>query len=137
MPSLPSSRCGASPTSNTATSVPTSPRLAAAGVGRWWSQDFKVSPHAPALTPGEKSGAVLELQLALDRIGYAIEGSGIYDPLTEAAVRAFQRHWRPAQVDGVSDGETTSLIHHRSEEHTSELQSLMRNSYAVLRLKKK
>src|SRR3546814_6282321 len=28
-------------------------------------------------------------------------------------------------------------VHGRSEEHTSELQSLMRNSYAVFRLKKK
>src|SRR3546814_4495173 len=28
-------------------------------------------------------------------------------------------------------------LHHRSEEHTSELQSLMRNSYAVFCLKKK
>src|SRR3546814_4575954 len=31
----------------------------------------------------------------------------------------------------------TSTVSRRSEEHTSELQSLMRNSYAVLRLKKK
>src|SRR3546814_5243533 len=30
-----------------------------------------------------------------------------------------------------------AVIDHRSEEHTSELQSLMRISYAVLRLKKK
>ena len=59
---------------------------------------------------GDRNGAVLELQVALDKIGYAIEGSGIYDPHTEAAVRAFQRHWRQDQVDGVSDAETTSLI---------------------------
>ncbi|HEX6959562.1 MAG TPA: N-acetylmuramoyl-L-alanine amidase [Ferrovibrio sp.] len=87
-------------------------RLAAEGFGRWWSPDFAVSPNAPRLAPGDRSGAVLELQVALDRIGYAIEGSGLYDSLTEGAVRAFQRHWRPAKVDGISDAETTSLIHH-------------------------
>src|SRR3546814_4647365 len=37
------------------------------------------------------------------------------------------------EVGGESDG----LIEHRSEEHTSELQSLMRISYAVFCLKKK
>lgn len=105
-------------------------RLAAAGFGRWWAPDFRVSPHAPTLTPGEKSGAVLELQLALDRIGYAIEGSGIYDPLTEAAVRAFQRHWRPAQVDGVSDGETTSLIHHMAGQMQVRRAAVERNASA-------
>lgn len=93
-------------------------RLHAAGFGRWWTDDFTVSPNAPAMRAGDRSGAVLELQTALDRIGYAIEGSGIYDQHTEAAVRAFQRHWRPAQVDGVSDAETTSLIHNISAQMT-------------------
>src|SRR3546814_3677463 len=40
-----------------------------------------------------------------------------------AAHRGWQMHLR--------------LVHHRSEEHTSELQSLMRISYAVFCLKKK
>ncbi len=87
-------------------------RLAAAGFGLWPSADFRPSPHAPELRPGMTSGAVLDLQVALDRIGYGIEGSGMYDPLTESVVRAFQRHWRPARIDGVADPETTSLIHH-------------------------
>lgn len=90
-------------------------RLAAAGFGRWWAPDFTVTPHAPVLTPGTRNGAVLDLQVALDRIGYGIEGSGLYDQPTEMVVRAFQRHWRPAQVDGISDAETTSLIHHIAE----------------------
>ena len=93
-------------------------RLHAAGFGRWWTDDFKISPSAPTLRAGERGGAVLELQVALDKIGYAIEGSGIYDSHTEAAVRAFQRHWRQDQVNGVSDAETTSLIHHIAEQMT-------------------
>lgn len=93
-------------------------RLHAAGFGRWWADDFKVNANAPVMRAGDRSGAVLELQVALDKIGYAIEGSGIYDQHTEAAVRAFQRHWRQAQVDGNSDAETTSLIHHIAEQMT-------------------
>src|SRR3546814_7353411 len=37
----------------------------------------------------------------------------------------------------VADDEVQAITDHRSEAHTSELQSLMRNSYAVFCLKKK
>src|SRR3546814_3600602 len=39
--------------------------------------------------------------------------------------------------DFAAGGEADGWLHGRSEEHTSELQSLMRNSYAVFCLKKK
>src|SRR3546814_1728594 len=39
--------------------------------------------------------------------------------------------------DGSDDPDRANGADHRSEEHTSELQSLMRNSYAVFCLKKK
>ena len=35
---------------------------------------------------------------------------GDYDAAVETAVRAFQRHWRPARVDGVADGETRARL---------------------------
>src|SRR3546814_1777405 len=41
------------------------------------------------------------------------------------------------QAGGTGLGDGTPTIFHRSEEHTSELQSLMRISYAVFCLKKK
>src|SRR3546814_3036732 len=41
------------------------------------------------------------------------------------------------QVARLADGEGVALLYSRSEEHTSELQSLMRISYAVFCLKKK
>src|SRR3546814_10977712 len=43
----------------------------------------------------------------------------------------------PVQESGLTDEREGSLRHGRSEEHTSELQSLMRISYAVFCLKKK
>ena len=41
--------------------------------------------------------------LALERFGYDVS-----DP--QKAVIAFQRHWRPAKVDGVADGETRATL---------------------------
>src|SRR3546814_10847595 len=45
--------------------------------------------------------------------------------------------WTPEQHRAQQLRQATALLHHRSEEHTSELQSLMRISYAVFCLKKK
>src|SRR3546814_6340978 len=52
-----------------------------------------------------------------------------------------ERHRRVAlrrlQDEGIAGGDGRAELPHRSEEHTSELQSLMRISYAVFCLKKK
>src|SRR3546814_5334866 len=46
--------------------------------------------------------------------------------------------WRHTPMKGrIKKGPEADTVEHRSEEHTSELQSLMRSSYAVFRLKKK
>src|SRR3546814_1905121 len=50
--------------------------------------------------------------------------------------QAVYRHLSPGS-DDFRAGDLFRLAHGRSEEHTSELQSLMRNSYAVFCLKKK
>src|SRR3546814_5405599 len=47
------------------------------------------------------------------------------------------RHYLPGTLTGMRETIVTSPIDARSEEHTSELQSLMRISYAVFCLKKK
>ena len=84
-------------------------RLAAAGVGLW--------PGAPAdpelgadLGLGEEGGAVALLQSHLAAFGYDLPGHGRYDEATRAVVTAFQRHFRPARVDGVADGETQGVL---------------------------
>lgn len=85
-------------------------RLHDSGLGLWPSAGFKASANAPTLTPGMSGPAVIDLQTGLDVIGYWVEGTGLYDDLTEASVRAFQRHFRPTRVDGIADAETCSLI---------------------------
>ncbi len=49
---------------------------------------------------------VLGLQQALAKYGYGIPTTGKYDGPTMEAVTAFQRHFRPARVDGVADHST-------------------------------
>src|SRR3546814_7688314 len=49
----------------------------------------------------------------------------------------FLGHGAGNHVGGAARGKRHQDAHGRSEEHTSELQSLMRNSYAVFCLKKK
>jgi N-acetylmuramoyl-L-alanine amidase len=86
--------------------------LAAAGIGLWPAADFAPSPNAETLAPGASGAAVLDLQLALDGFGYQVQGTALHDPATEAVVAAFQRHWRPALIDGIADAETQSLLRH-------------------------
>jgi N-acetylmuramoyl-L-alanine amidase len=57
-------------------------------------------PELRIASPYVNDGAFM---LALERYGYDIS-----DAL--AAVRAFQRRWRPANLDGVIDGETSAIL---------------------------
>ena len=83
-------------------------RLAAASVGHWVAPE----PITPGntLAPGDRGRDVEELQAALARYGYGLNVSGSYDALTQAVVTAFQRHFRPARVDGVADGSTVKTL---------------------------
>jgi len=83
-------------------------RLAAAGVGLW------VEPEpigdGEALASGQHGEAVAELQRLLSFFGYALEITGAYDDVTRQAVTAFQRHFRPARLDGIADGSTRETL---------------------------
>ena len=82
-------------------------RLAEAGHGHW--VEPSPAPGA-ALAPGEESTAVFALQAGLTRLGFDCAPSGTYDEGTKTIVAAFQRHWRPATVDGLADGETRARL---------------------------
>jgi N-acetylmuramoyl-L-alanine amidase len=82
--------------------------LAEQGVGLW------VPPaplrDGPALAPGDAGESVSKLQRDLSRYGYAGDATGRYDEATEAVVAAFQRHFRPARVDGRADASTLATL---------------------------
>jgi N-acetylmuramoyl-L-alanine amidase len=79
-----------------------------AGIGHW------VEPAAIideiGLQPGEEGEAVMELQTFLSRYGYEISLTGKNDVATRTVVSAFQRHFRPARVDGIADPSTIETL---------------------------
>jgi N-acetylmuramoyl-L-alanine amidase len=76
-------------------------RLAEAGVSIW--------PGATFLPPSS-ADPTIAVQERLAAIGYGVHASGHVDAQTKYAIIAFQRRFRPAQVDGVIDDETRDLI---------------------------
>ena len=47
---------------------------------------------------------------ALRAFGYDCAATGVYDQATQCVVAAFQRRFRPTQVDGIADGETRAIL---------------------------
>lgn len=83
-------------------------RLAREGVGHWVAPD--TAADGAALAHGAEGAAVRRLQQALAGYGYEVALSGDYDAGTERAVGAFQRHFRPACVDGIADLSTRNTL---------------------------
>ncbi len=83
-------------------------RLARAGIGHW----VKPVPISAGvvLARGDRGDAVLRLQKQLRAYGYAPPSTGAYGEDTEFAVAAFQRHFRPALVDGIADRSTRETL---------------------------
>lgn len=79
------------------------------GIGQW------VRP-APILDGGrvlaltDSGEEVTEIQRLLAEYGYGVEVSGHYDGTTHDVVAAFQRHFRPARIDGIVDQSTRKTL---------------------------
>ncbi len=83
-------------------------RLAERGLAVW-PEDLN-SSVAGTLIPGSRGRSVRVLQERLQKIGYGITVDGIYGPMTRAVVFAFQRRFRPAQIDGTADSGVRVLV---------------------------
>ena len=83
-------------------------RLGQSNIGLW------VEPVAitegPVLQLKDTGDKVTELQKALTDYGYGIDINGTYDTVTQEVVIAFQRHFRPAKVDGITDTSTRETL---------------------------
>jgi N-acetylmuramoyl-L-alanine amidase len=75
------------------------PRLARAGLAIW---------PKPPVSP--RPWAIDEAQAALARFGYGVPRSGRLDGETRAVAVAFQRHFRPARLDGELDPECCGIL---------------------------
>jgi N-acetylmuramoyl-L-alanine amidase len=83
--------------------------LANSGVGHWVQPAPIV--RGETLKLGSISDDVAGLQAALAKYGYKIPTTGKFDGPTMEVVTAFQRHFRPARVDGIADHSTVSTLH--------------------------
>lgn len=83
-------------------------RLHAAGIGHYLAPSPVVD--GPCLGPGDSGEAVTVLQARFRAYGYGIGEEGAFGPETAAVVRAFQRHFRPALVDGFADASTIDTL---------------------------
>src|SRR6476646_5276693 len=83
--------------------------LANSGVGHWVQPAPIV--RGETLKLGSISDDVANMQTAFARYGYGIPTHGKFDGATLEVVAAFQRHFRPARVDGIADRSTISTLH--------------------------
>jgi N-acetylmuramoyl-L-alanine amidase len=83
-------------------------KLHEAGIGHW------VEPEPiggdQGLEPGDQGDAVRSFQAELSAYGYEVPVSEHYDTFTRLATVAFQRHFRPARVDGRADRSTRATL---------------------------
>jgi N-acetylmuramoyl-L-alanine amidase len=90
------------------------------GVGHWLKPAKIVD--GPLLALGDRGDAVASMQTSLSEYGYGIAVNGNYDSAMHEVVTAFQRHFRPERIDGVTDVSTRStlqdLLAHRSRPRT-------------------
>lgn len=82
--------------------------LANSGVGHWVYPAPIVAGEMLRL--GSNGDEVRAMQESLATYGYGIEANGIFDGTTQQVVTAFQRHFRPARVDGIADPSTLSTL---------------------------
>lgn len=79
--------------------------LSESGIGHW-VRAAPLNLDGVTLNPGDRSEQVARMQRTFRTYGYGIEDTGVYDDATRDVVIAFQRHFRPARVDGIADPST-------------------------------
>jgi N-acetylmuramoyl-L-alanine amidase len=79
------------------------------GIGLW-VKPAPIVPGGRIFVLGDRDPEVETLQVSLASLGYALSRSGSYDAETMAVVAAFQRHYRPAKVDGIADVSTVATL---------------------------
>ncbi len=79
------------------------------GIGLW-VKPAAIVPGGPVNVLGETNPTVADAQAMLARYGYDVPTSGYLDGATRDVIAAFQRHFRPAKVDGVLDVSTIETL---------------------------
>jgi N-acetylmuramoyl-L-alanine amidase len=83
--------------------------LGESNVGHW-VRPAPLDLEGQSYKRGDSGEPVFRMQRSLHAYGYDIEETGNFDDATREVVTAFQRHFRPARVDGMDDPETRALL---------------------------
>lgn len=83
-------------------------QLAAQGIGAW-PEEKRVNQYLAGRLPDAPLDSVTQLQQALANYGYDIPQNGQLDKPTQRVIRAFQMHFRPANISGLPDAETEAI----------------------------
>jgi N-acetylmuramoyl-L-alanine amidase len=84
--------------------------FARAGIGLWPGAASRRQAARPSAGRDKTGGTIAAAQARLERYGYDQTVTGVLDEQTVQVLTAFQRHFRPARVDGLLDGETMERI---------------------------
>jgi len=84
-------------------------RLAAESIGHW--VDPSPIGGGRFFQQGDQGAPVEALQAMLALYGYDVPVSSDFCARTRGMVEAFQRHFRPARVDGIADASTIETLH--------------------------
>ena len=91
--------------------------LARSSIGGGWRKRASACGCRPrplegdaGLGPGDEGEAVAALQRGLLEFGYGVEVTTTYGTGLEKVVEAFQRHFRPARIDGRADKSTIETL---------------------------
>jgi N-acetylmuramoyl-L-alanine amidase len=91
------------------------------GVGHW-VKPAPIAEGGAVLALGDRGEAVGTIQNSLSQYGYGVAVNRTYDSATQDVVKAFQRHFRPERIDGVTDASTratlSELVAHRGRVRT-------------------
>jgi N-acetylmuramoyl-L-alanine amidase len=80
-------------------------------IGAWY-EDFHKQTYLGQFPFAEKDSMsfIQSVQADLEKYGYEIQKTGIWDSQTQKVIQAFQYHFRPEKYDGVLDAETWAIL---------------------------
>ena len=80
-------------------------------IGAWY-EDSQKNIYLGQFPYAEKDSTtfILSVQQDLEKYGYEIQKTGIWDTQTQKVITAFQYHFRPERYDGIMDAETWAIL---------------------------
>jgi len=83
-------------------------------IGMWYDeaakQNFLPTAETDIATRYNEASFIFMVQTALQKFGYDLQPSGIWDDATKKTIEALQYHFRPQNYSGIMDAETWAIL---------------------------